>query len=122
MVPDADNDNNKQQILPAAPFSGGPQARKSVMSVGPSQQYQTSSKRKQMAFDDESVLKALKDNDEQSWSETCIQLISSTYRAIKIYIQMLDNQRSLDGPAKAKVEGDPFEEDEQEPNQNEQEQ
>jgi len=122
MVPDADNDNNKQQILAAAPFPGGPQTRKSVMSVGPYQQYQTSSKRKQMAFDDESVLKALKDNDEQSWSETCIQLISSTYRAIKIYIQMLDNQRSLDDPAKAKADGNPFEEDEQKPNQNEQEQ
>ena len=30
------------------------------------------SQRKKMAFDDENVLKALKANDDQSWSETCI--------------------------------------------------
>lgn len=59
-----------------------------------------------MAFDDESVLKALKDNDEQSWSETSIQLISSTYRAIKIYIHLLDQERQqIDAAADAGQEG-----------------
>jgi len=39
-----------------------------------------------MAFDDETVMKALKENDDISWSETCIQLISSIYRAIKMFV------------------------------------
>ena len=39
-----------------------------------------------MAFDDETVMKALKENDDISWSETCIQLISSIYRAIKLLV------------------------------------
>ena len=49
-------------------------------------QKQIQSKRKKMAFDDETVMKALKENDDISWSETCIQLISSIYRAIKMFV------------------------------------
>lgn len=41
-----------------------------------------------MAFDDETVMKALKENDDISWSETCIQLISSIYRAIKMFVNI----------------------------------
>ena len=44
-----------------------------------------SQQRKKMAFDDETVMKALKENDDQSWSETCQQLISSNYRAISMH-------------------------------------
>lgn len=42
-----------------------------------------------MDFDDESVMKALIDNDDNSWSETCIQLISFIYRAMKIFLQVI---------------------------------
>ena len=46
------------------------------------------SRMKKMAFDDESVMKALKENDDQSCSETCIQLISSIYRSIKMFLKI----------------------------------
>jgi hypothetical protein len=44
--------------------------------------------RRGMAFDDDTVMKALKENDDQSCSETCNQLISSIYRSIKMYLKI----------------------------------
>lgn len=41
-----------------------------------------------MDFDDESVMRALKDNDDQSWNETCMQLIACIYKALKLFLQM----------------------------------
>lgn len=45
-------------------------------------------KRKQRAFDDDTVMQQLNDNDVLSWSETCIQYISAIYRTIKKFISL----------------------------------
>ena len=50
-----------------------------------------------MAFDDETVMKALKENDDLSWSETCIQLISSIYRAIKMFVNTRNKSNEANG-------------------------
>lgn len=72
-MPDAD------RIMMSTPAFGG-----GIQQVVKSQVV-TASQRKKMAFDDETVMKALKENDDQSWSETCQQLISSNYRAISMH-------------------------------------
>lgn len=49
-----------------------------------------------MAFDDETVMKALKENDDQSCSETCVQLISTIYRSVKMYLKIKEHNKLND--------------------------
>ena len=60
-LPDAD------RMMMSTPAFGGGNGMQQV----PKSQVVTASLRKKMAFDDETVMKALKENDDQSWSETC---------------------------------------------------
>ena len=74
LVADAESETTGRQPTLASAASSTGQVSRHSLAPGDSstQSFQASTKRKQMAFDDESVLKALKDNDEQSWSETSI--------------------------------------------------
>ena len=55
----------------------------------------TGESRRKEAFDDETVMKALKEHDDQSCLETCSQLISSIYRSIKMYLKINTNSEIL---------------------------
>ena len=51
--------------------------------------------RRKEAFDDDTVMKALKEHDDQSYMETCSQLISSIYRSIKMYLRINSDSEIL---------------------------